>query len=124
MNKGVEAAPALLLLCIFTTGMTSHYSTLLRQTSTKQQAETPAEYKTHKQQLAEHNPCCEQEQTVCSASLCVAREQTLFSDSTRPSRSEIREGTDEANLTKVIKLKTDMGEEELVRDTGCGENYL
>lgn len=85
----------------------------------RQQAETPAEDKTHKQQHPEHIPHWEQEQTECNVSLCVyMREQVPFSDSTRPSRSEIREGTDEVNLTKVIKLTTDT--RELGSDIGLG----
>ena len=91
-----------------------------RTNKQRQQAETPAEDKTHKQQHPEHIPPLEQEQTECYARLCVcvAREQVLFSDSRRPSRSEIREGTDEVNLTKVINLTTDTWREELGSEIG------
>ncbi|KAG7519482.1 hypothetical protein JOB18_009737 [Solea senegalensis] len=90
----------------------------LRTDKQRQQAETPAEDKTHKQQHPAQNNTFHpgSKSRHRAVQVCVCVQQALFSDNTRPSRSEIRDGTEEVNLTRVIKLKSDVWGDKLVRN--------
>lgn len=82
-NKALWKHLPFFVLCILTAGMTSCYSTLLRQTS-KDNKLRPAGNKIHKQQHLEHHPCWEQEQAVCAMHVCLWKEKRadfLVSDS-------------------------------------------
>lgn len=108
------AAPVLSFLCRPTTDATCAGGTNNRQ---RQQAGTPAEHKTHKQQQP-FRPGSKSRQSAAQA--CVFASQTAAALCTEILRSEIGEETDEVNLTRVVKLLTDTRTEEPGNNVSLG----
>lgn len=111
----------MLLLCRPTTDMTSCYSPLLGKTgkANKQRHQPRTRHINNSTQNTFH-PGSKSRQSAMQVYVCHEESRSRSLTAQKPNRSEIREGTDEVNLTRVIKLTTDTWGEELGSNIGLG----